>query len=81
MGGGIHVPCMFHVMWSCPCRWIREQRGSMPLFKSSPKSPQDLVKNLRDALQVLTTTEGGGKKSDKVYSGSSSSSSSSSDSG
>lgn len=38
----------------------------MPLFKSSPKSPQDLVKGLRDALQVLNTTEGGGKKSDKV---------------
>lgn len=40
----------------------------MPLFKSSPKSPQDLVKNLRDALQVLNTTEAGGKKSDKVLS-------------
>lgn len=38
----------------------------MPLFKSSPKSPQELVKSLRDALQVLNTTEGGGKKSDKV---------------
>lgn len=38
----------------------------MPLFKSSPKSPQDLVKSLRDALQVLNTTEGGSKKSDKV---------------
>lgn len=38
----------------------------MPLFKSSPKSPQELVKNLRDALQVLSTTESGGKKSDKV---------------
>jgi len=41
-------------------------QDKMPLFKSSPKSPQDLVKNLRDALQVLSTTEGGGKKSDKV---------------
>lgn len=38
----------------------------MPLFKSSPKSPQDLVKSLRDALQILNTTEGGGKKSDKA---------------
>lgn len=41
-------------------------QGAMPLFKSSPKSPQDLVKSLRDALQVLNTTDGGGKKSDKV---------------
>ena len=40
--------------------------SKMPLFKSSPKSPQDLVKSLRDALQVLNTTEAGGKKSDKV---------------
>ena len=38
----------------------------MPLFKPSPKSPQDLVKNLRDALQVLNITESGGKKSAKV---------------
>lgn len=38
----------------------------MPLFKPSPKSPQDLVKGLRDALQVMNVTEGGKKKSDKA---------------
>ena len=37
----------------------------MPLFKPSPKSPQELVKNLRDALQVLTTSDSG-KKLDKA---------------
>ena len=39
---------------------------NMPLFRSSPKSPQELVKALRDQLSILESTEGGSKKSDKV---------------
>lgn len=35
----------------------------MPLFRSSPKSPQELVKGLRDALTVLSS---GAKKADKA---------------
>ena len=38
----------------------------MPLFRSSPKSPQELVKNLDEALKVLIMTEGGGRKAEKV---------------
>jgi len=38
----------------------------MPLFRSSPKSPQELVKALRDSLHVLSTTEGGARKADKA---------------
>ena len=38
----------------------------MPLFRSSPKSPQELVKNLEEALKVLNAAEGGGKKAEKV---------------
>ena len=37
----------------------------MPFFKSSPKGPQELVKALKDAMQILCSEEGG-KKSDKV---------------
>ena len=37
----------------------------MPFFKSSPKGPQELVKALKDAMQILCS-EDGGKKSDKV---------------
>ena len=35
----------------------------MPLFRSSPKSPQELVKGLRDALGVLSS---GAKRADKA---------------
>ena len=35
----------------------------MPLFRSSPKSPQELVKGLRDALHILSS---GAKKADKA---------------
>ena len=35
----------------------------MPLFRSSPKSPQELVRGLRDAL---TTLGSGAKKADKA---------------
>ena len=35
----------------------------MPLFRSSPKSPQELVKGLRDALNILSS---GAKKADKA---------------
>ena len=38
----------------------------MPLFRSSPKSPQELVKNLDEALKVMRGSEGGGKKAEKV---------------
>ena len=38
----------------------------MPLFRSSPKNPQELVKALRDTLQVLSTTEGSSRKAEKV---------------
>ena len=38
----------------------------MPLFRSSPKSPQELVKALRDSLHVLSISEGGARKADKV---------------
>ena len=40
----------------------------MPLFRSSPKSPQELVKSLRDALAIISSTEGSAKKADKVIS-------------
>lgn len=54
-------------------RFEREEEGrpiqarslSMPFFKSSPKGPQELVKALKDAMQILCSEEGG-KKSDKV---------------
>ena len=39
---------------------------AMPLFRWTPKTPQELVKSLRDAFAVLTTAEGGAKKADKV---------------
>ena len=35
----------------------------MPLFRSSPKNPQELVKGLRDALTAL---DSGAKKADKA---------------
>ena len=38
----------------------------MPLFRSSPKNPQELVKALRDTLQVLSATEGSSRKAEKV---------------
>ena len=38
----------------------------MPLFRSSPKSPQELVKNLDEALKVMRGSEGGGKKAEKA---------------
>ena len=38
----------------------------MPLFRSSPKSPQELVKNLDEALKVMRGAEGGGKKAEKA---------------
>ena len=38
----------------------------MPLFRSSPKSPQELVKNLDEALKVMRGAEGGGRKAEKV---------------
>ena len=41
----------------------------MPLFKSSPKSPQDLVRSLRESLQVLSSSDGSSRKSDKVMIG------------
>jgi len=40
----------------------------MPLFGSSKKSPAELVKNLRDSLEVLENEPTGSKKSDKVSS-------------
>lgn len=39
---------------------------AMPLFRWTPKTPQELVKSLRDAFAVLTTAEGGAKKADKA---------------
>ena len=39
----------------------------MPFFKSAPKSPQEVIKAMRDAIQVLSTEEAG-KKSEKVFS-------------
>ena len=36
----------------------------MPLFRSSPKSPQELVKGLREALSVLGS--GGAKRAEKA---------------
>lgn len=41
---------------------------TMPLFRSSPKSPQELVKNLDEALKVMRGAEGGGKKAEKASS-------------
>jgi len=38
----------------------------MPWLKPSPKSPQDLVRSLRDSLQVLGASDGSNRKSDKV---------------
>lgn len=38
----------------------------MPLFRSSPKSPQELVKSLRDALAIISSVEGSAKKADKA---------------
>ncbi|KAL5476217.1 hypothetical protein EMCRGX_G026133 [Ephydatia muelleri] len=38
----------------------------MPLFRSGPKTPQDLAKSLKDALSVLASTEGVAKKTDKA---------------
>ena len=37
----------------------------MPFFKSAPKSPQEVIKAMRDAIQVLSTEEAG-KKSEKA---------------
>ena len=41
---------------------------TMPLFRSSPKSPQELVKSLSEAIKVLDAAEPGSKKGDKVCS-------------
>lgn len=41
---------------------------TMPLFRSSPKSPQELVKSLDEALKVLKGAETGGKKAEKASS-------------
>ena len=39
----------------------------MPLFsRSGPKTPQELVKSMKDALQVLKAEQPGSKKGDKV---------------
>ncbi|XP_064394711.1 calcium-binding protein 39-like [Halichondria panicea] len=38
----------------------------MPLFRSSPKSPQELVKSLSEAIKVLDAAEPGSKKGDKA---------------
>ena len=38
----------------------------MPLFRSSPKSPQELVKNLDEALKVIKGAETGAKKAEKA---------------
>ena len=38
----------------------------MPLFRSGPKTPQELVKCMKDALQVLKAEQSGSKKGDKV---------------
>ena len=38
----------------------------MPLFRSGPKTPQELVKSMKDALQVLKAEQSGSKKGDKV---------------
>ncbi len=40
----------------------------MPLFRSSPKSPQELVKSLAEAVKVLAAADPGSKKGDKVCS-------------
>lgn len=37
----------------------------MPFFKASPKSPQELVKTVREAFAILER-EGSGKKADKA---------------
>lgn len=38
----------------------------MPLFRSSPKTPQELVKGLKDALNTLSNADGGSRKADKA---------------
>jgi len=38
----------------------------MPLFRSGPKTPQELVKAMKDALQVLKAEQSGSKKGDKA---------------
>lgn len=38
----------------------------MPLFRSGPKTPQELVKSMKDALQILKAEQSGSKKGDKA---------------
>ena len=38
----------------------------MPLFRSSPKNPKELVQSLRDVLNVLAAAENGSRKAEKV---------------
>ncbi len=38
----------------------------MPLFRPSVKSPQELVKSLKDAITVLASADPGSKKAGKV---------------
>ena len=40
--------------------------AGMPLFRSGPKTPQELVKSMKDALQVLKAEQSGSKKGDKA---------------
>ena len=42
----------------------RRRERAMPLFKSSPKSPQELAKGLKEALGVLSS--GGAKRAEKA---------------
>ena len=46
-----------------------DAKTAMPLFKSSPKSPQELVKSLREAMTMLSMHEGGARKAEKVSKG------------
>ncbi|XP_065887279.1 calcium-binding protein 39-like [Dysidea avara] len=38
----------------------------MPLFRTHPKTPQEIVKAMKDALQVLKAEQAGSKKSEKA---------------
>lgn len=42
------------------------QFGKMPLFRTHPKTPQEIVKAMKDALQVLKAEQAGSKKCEKV---------------
>ncbi len=38
----------------------------MPLLRKATKTPQELIKSLKDALSVLASANPGSKKADKV---------------